>query len=173
VAGIAAIVLLLMVFLPTIHIHGPSPSLKRAVCSSNVKNIALAFQMYLADNDDRFPLSERWCDTLTEYLRNTDVYRCPSAGEQRCSFAYTAALGGRRVEDVSDGVNTVVVFESDVGWGAAGGPELLPNTPRHLTGDNYGFTDGSARWIARRSRETGGGKAWDRAPEGEVRWEVE
>ena len=30
-------------------------SARKAVCLSNVKNIALAFQMYLADNNDTFP----------------------------------------------------------------------------------------------------------------------
>jgi len=35
-----------------------------------------------------------------------------------------------------------VVFESDKGWNAHGGKELLPHTPRHSGGDMYGFAGG-------------------------------
>jgi len=94
-------------------------SARKAVCLSNVKNIALAFQMYLADNNDTLPprehrqevfdyfdtapgggtLSEdsyghckygtwqanpylRWPVILDEYVKNRDVWRCPSAKVQ-------------------------------------------------------------------------------------------
>jgi len=87
-------------------------SARKAVCLSNVKNIALAFQMYLADNNDTFPPDlhpspevEAYFDAapgggsfrgdhcnrarqsnpylrvpviLDDYIRNRDVWRCPS-----------------------------------------------------------------------------------------------
>ncbi len=88
-------------------------SARKAVCLSNVKNIALAIQMYLADNNDTLPPEEHreevleyfsawpggsepgesdpdWCVhysnpylrlavILDEYIKNRDVWRCPSA----------------------------------------------------------------------------------------------
>ena len=89
-------------------------SARKAVCLSNVKNIALAIQMYLADNNDTLPprehradvqafydaLGEGWlgagCDfeptaqnpylkwpvVLDEYVKNRDVWRCPSAKQE-------------------------------------------------------------------------------------------
>ncbi len=87
-------------------------SARKAVCLSNVKNIALAIQMYLADNNDTlFPTEHRqevydyfalqpggraeredpcymavWANPylripviLDEYVKNRDVWRCPSA----------------------------------------------------------------------------------------------
>jgi prepilin-type N-terminal cleavage/methylation domain-containing protein/prepilin-type processing-associated H-X9-DG protein len=89
-------------------------SARRAVCLSNVKNIALALNMYLSDNNDTFPPREhraevlnyfatspgggdgtcdsnpngrvdlvnpylRWPVVLDEYVKNRDVWRCPSA----------------------------------------------------------------------------------------------
>jgi len=93
-------------------------SARKAVCLSNVKNIALAVQMYLADNNDVLPPGEHrqevidyfstwpgdagggthdwdgtgdcWNSTnanpyvtmpvvLDEYVKNRDVWRCPSA----------------------------------------------------------------------------------------------
>jgi len=90
-------------------------SARKAVCLSNVKNIALAFQMYLADNNDTLPPAEHrqevmdffnqatgscgckadacnfvnlanpyltWPVILDEYVKNRDVWRCPSAQVQ-------------------------------------------------------------------------------------------
>jgi len=93
-------------------------SARKTVCLSNVKNISLAIQMYLADNNDTLWTDEkrqeaedyfkaypgggdddnvnRFCDTenrqamwanpylrppaiLDEYVKNRDVWRCPSA----------------------------------------------------------------------------------------------
>jgi len=86
-------------------------SARKAVCLSNVKNIALAIQMYLADNNDTLPPGEqrqevvdylqtsshggdacyskdyqtranpylRWPVVLDEYVKNRDVWMCPSA----------------------------------------------------------------------------------------------
>jgi len=87
-------------------------SARKAVCLSNVKNIGLAIQMYLADNNDTLPPEEhrsevidyfsaipgggdeeecsqymfnmanpylRWPTILDEYVKNRDVWRCPSA----------------------------------------------------------------------------------------------
>jgi prepilin-type N-terminal cleavage/methylation domain-containing protein/prepilin-type processing-associated H-X9-DG protein len=99
-------------------------SARKAVCLSNVKNIALAIQMYLTDNNDTFPPYEHrqeaydffatapggapdrwpgpchgeddpsyriqwfanmanpyltWPVVLDEYLKNRDVWNCPSA----------------------------------------------------------------------------------------------
>jgi len=91
-------------------------SARKAVCLSNVKNIALAFQMYLADYNDMFPAAEhreevfefmgtqpggnaywdypcqhnadqgnpylRFPVMLDEYIRNREVWNCPSAKMQ-------------------------------------------------------------------------------------------
>ena len=102
-------------------------SARKAVCLSNVKNLALAIQMYLSDNNDTFPPQEHrqdvidyfgaapggavdrwpgachaessdaavaariqwyadmgnpyltWPVVLDEYVKNRDVWRCPSA----------------------------------------------------------------------------------------------
>jgi len=80
-------------------------SARKIQCLSNVKNIAMALQIYLSDYD-RFPPSEhrsevvdyiindvgesdwipwmvnpylRWPVVLDEYVKNRDVWRCPSA----------------------------------------------------------------------------------------------
>ncbi len=85
-------------------------SARKVQCLSNVKNIAMAVQMYLSDYDGTMPPSEhrpdivnyydgRGCDpnekgaannpylrypvVLEEYIKNRDVWRCPSAKTSR------------------------------------------------------------------------------------------
>jgi prepilin-type processing-associated H-X9-DG protein len=69
----------------------------------------------------------------------------------------------------------VAIFESDRGWNAHGGPQLLPRNPRHVKGDNYGFADGHAKWYARKSEAIPGQSEprWLKAPRDEkaVTWE--
>ncbi len=93
-------------------------SARKAVCLSNVKNVALAVQMYLGDNNDTLPPANhdqevqaffdmlnggdtctelntlsnpylRWPVVLDEYVKNRDIWRCPSAKlESMASFIW-------------------------------------------------------------------------------------
>ena len=140
-------------------------SARKVVCLSNVKNIALAIQMYLGDNNDTLPPMEhrqevleyfdthpggydgthiaghclygflhcnpylRWPVIFDEYVRNRDVWRCPSAKME------------------SGGARTIVAFQDYLAywqqwqgtWGATGelggfGPCNTPY-PRGWGGD--------------------------------------
>ena len=69
-------------------------SARKAVCLSNVKNIALAIQMYLGDNNDTLPPSEHRAEVL-EYFdlipastERTDVWNGTVDGH--CAVAYKA-----------------------------------------------------------------------------------
>jgi prepilin-type N-terminal cleavage/methylation domain-containing protein/prepilin-type processing-associated H-X9-DG protein len=89
-------------------------SARKIQCLSNVKNIAIAFQMYLTDYD-RMPPDEhrqevidQWCESvarhanpylplpviLDEYIKNRDVWRCPSAGSWHAGFCIMPSYGG-------------------------------------------------------------------------------
>ena len=124
---------------------------RRIACLSSVKSIAVALQMYAGDYD-RFPPADGWCDRLTVYLRSEEVWRCPARPELRSGYALNSALAGMPYPgDTAKRWDKVVsVFESDQGWNAAGGREVLPPHPRHpgvgpgyAMGDNYGFAGGA------------------------------
>ncbi len=121
-------------------------SARKAVCLSNVKNIALAFQMYLADNNDTLPPEEHRREVLDyfnlapggredgwdvdedgdchrarqsnpylripvildEYVKNRDVWRCPSAKVE-------GGAGG--VIPIPDWFGFMVANEGDWGTG--------------------------------------------------------
>ena len=155
-----------------------TPMRMRAKCLGNVKVLAVAMLMYADDYDDTFPPAHNWCDQVQPYLGRAsrdhlphirrsvaESFVCPKARHLRCGYAYNSALAGMRYEALADPGRAVLIFESDAGWNAHGGPELLPEQPRHQS-DNYAFADGHARAGSRseahelqwqpRLRETGG-----------------
>jgi len=123
-------------------------SARKAVCLSNVKNMALAINMYATDYD-AYPPGDRWCDAISDYVKNQDVFTCPDAPDQDCAFAYNVELDGAPWNDIADPGREIAIFESDAGWNVFGGMELLTPEPRHLGGDNYGYADGHAAWEPR------------------------
>ncbi len=99
-------------------------SARKTQCLSNVKNIAMAYQMYLADYD-RFPPTEHRQDVinyfdfgcsnelrlaaanpylktaviLDEYIKNRDVWRCPSAKTASTYPILNPYLNSRGIDD--------------------------------------------------------------------------
>ena len=104
-----------------------------------------------------------------QHLPSDNVLACPAAPELECGYAFNAAVDGLPRRALDRPSDLIIIFESDAGWNAAGGPELLPDEPRHLGSDNYGFADGHAQWIKRRKNPDG---TWSKEPVGDwVIWE--
>ena len=119
---------------------------EKAVCLSNVKNLSLAMQMFLADHNDTFPQADRWVEELMEYLPDESVLKCPQdESDAMCSYAMNEALSGTRLTEVQDPANLVVFFETaHPGDNPVGGPEDIVSPPRHHGGNHYAFADGRA-----------------------------
>jgi prepilin-type processing-associated H-X9-DG protein len=121
-------------------------------CANNMKQLALAIKMYEGDYG-MFP-SDRWCDTLladiglrAESSNNiTTIFRCPTASKkQKSSYAMNRNLVGIKDNDKIS-PDTVLLFESDTGWNATGGPEIA--SARHYgLRLNVALVDGSVEDI--------------------------
>jgi hypothetical protein len=121
----------------------------KARCISNVKNLALAAQMWSWDHGGRLPNAATWADDFKSYLPDrADVLKC--AGDQsgaRCSYAMNAALSGKVLEDIADPESTVLFYETArPGDNPSGGPDDVVTPARHNGGNNYGFAKGTASW---------------------------
>jgi len=93
-------------------------------CLNNEKQLALAVLMYSENNTNHLPSAANWCDAIKAEVGSDRVFKCPAAAESnRCDYAFNAKLDGLTMDDINP--QTVMIFESDGGWNAHGGPELL------------------------------------------------
>lgn len=86
---LAIIIVAAVIFMP---LPNRSPEISRkSACQNNLKQIVLAFKQYQHDFDERYPLVAvtdattkegvppyGWADAVQPYIRNTQVYQCPS-----------------------------------------------------------------------------------------------
>jgi hypothetical protein len=124
------------------------------VCVHNVAALAEGVRMYLTDYDGTFPPAARWSEAVSPYLSGQKLFHCPAAANRLSStYAYNGSLAALSPRELQGSRGRlVVVFESDAGWDACGGVELLPRIPRHYGGDTYGVADGAAFWVSRQQR---------------------
>ena len=178
---VLALALAAVVGIVALHIYYGIPAVMRqraiqekTACMQNAKGLARALLMYLADNDQVLPPSRAWCSSLTSYLSHASSLSCPAAQNTRCSYAFSGLMSGMQVSRVPDPDYAVAIFESDAGWNASDGPELLPDAPRHMGGDVYVFASGSTSWYPRKQlgADPRGNPIWAKEPDADrVIWE--
>lgn len=161
---------------------------RKSSCMSNVKQLASGVTMYLQDYDETFfprwfgstdNPGVRWCPVssqptyfLEPYVKNTNLFRCPTRGLNALGYGYnlnlTYTVTLSRVEQPSD---LVVLGDDQFGGGTyyspgggtgnfganfcskpgtnAEGIQWGVNAPygRHSEGVNVAFADGHAKWI--------------------------
>ena len=176
-SGLSAIVVALLVALLSlmalpVGITAIRDEAKRQ-CYLNVEQLTVALQAYSDRSGGVLPDGATWCDRVSRDLDSKASLTCPAAGSARSGYAFNSFLSGVDVATLQDAQDTVVIFESDAGWNAAGGPELLPADPRHYRGDIYGFADRHVEWIHRKRLGTDedGNPIWAKEPVRDVIWE--
>jgi hypothetical protein len=137
VVGVACVGVLL--FLVTPFLAHVRTSWGLFQCTGHASALAAAFAMY-AQDWEAYPPADGWREAFVVYAPAEWAFACPEAPDVGSSYAYNRALAGVRPKEVKLELNTVIIFESDAGPGAAGGPELLLAEPRHGGADVYGFT---------------------------------
>jgi len=142
---------------------------RQTQCTSNVKQLALAIQMYSQDNGSQYPGIDGsgWVSKIASYLgSSTQMFQCPSdtTGDGVVSYA----LSGLMVREDGTGVKeSQVISPSEVGVLADAGPSQAypasrvigggasmaiadigsePAT-RHSKGLIVGFADGHAKYF--------------------------
>ena len=116
-------------------------------CLSSLKQIVLGMLMYAQDHDEVLPDAAAWMDELMPYLKNDQLFHCPSAPHLKYGYAMNAALSKRSMAEVAEPWQVAVIFDSDLGTrNAFGGPDAVANPPRHNGGNNYAYVDGHVKW---------------------------
>jgi len=100
---------------------------RQASCASNLKQLAMGVLMYCQDNDERTPrhcpccpnppgsrAHPCWAGQIMPYVKNTQIYKCPSAPRDVNMGGQTPAVGGTPFPTVprSYGYNFEMSFNS-------------------------------------------------------------
>lgn len=119
---IAIIAILAAILFPVFM--GAREQARQSGCSSNMRQIGTACQMYLEAWNDVLPFNNfdkpyphTWWERLAPYLKNTDVLKCPSAKR------YVADASGASPLVCSYGMNFLV------GWPQAFWPQVKDGLP--------------------------------------------
>ncbi len=150
---------------------------RQVSCLSNNRQIGLAIMMYTQDYDDQFVNTDanyRWFQPLFPYVKNEQVFRCPSLPDEGYPTDYV--LSGLFAHGVSMSLlhhpsEQIMIAERAAGspydgyhpWPADGvswtnldayvaadGHNWMVDhiaQQRHNGGSNYTFADGHAKWL--------------------------
>lgn len=110
-------------------------------CVNSLKGLVIGISKYETDHDDIYPAIDQWCDAIRSATTNAMSFHCASAPRrQRCSYAMNSRLKDlKHYRDFPE--DTVLLFESNAGWNAAGGPEIA--VARHYARVKVAFVDGT------------------------------
>lgn len=144
------------------------------VCSGHVRRLAIALHSYQRAHEGRLPSSADWWINVRPYLETYYEPECPEAQVGNGHYALNGEVGHVLLNSIVDPDRTVLILEGDIASYEAGGPALLPDEPRHLGGDHYGFADGHVQWLPRKKlgMDTDGKPIWAKEPDADwVIWE--
>jgi len=146
---VSAIFLLMIPFFAAMLLPALAAATQKAQtinCVVNEKQLTLAVRMYSNNNKDQFPPAAIWCDAIKADVGSEKFFKCVAANSsRRCDYAFNAKLGG--METGKAAPDTVMIFESDGGWNANGGPEQMIGKPRHAGRFVVAFADGSVQQL--------------------------
>lgn len=112
----------------------------------NLKNLYMAMMLY-HESEEAFPPGAVWMDRIKPYIRTGDLaaeeaikkFQNPlirPAGDQIFGYAMNDVFAGKYKDDVKDGVNLPLIFDSsDTKWNAHGKPEDLAAKPPRQGGN--------------------------------------
>ena len=153
---------------------------RQSSCLSNVRQMSTAFMSYVQDFDERMPATVMWDPAwngvswpavLSPYIKNTQLFRCPSGPSVQSTAATVPTADGwwtgwgtnyqihylmntnvaqKNLAQLTVPAETALV--SDGNWadgdGAAGLTSRVGQSLRHNQGVNAAFCDGHTKWVA-------------------------
>ncbi len=120
---------------------------RSAVSVNYTRQLCLATQLYCQDNDDKFPSPDNWPELLSNYIKDEKILNSPFDYHARRACAMNDRLNGRKLTDIKNHAQTVLIFEAKFGSPPAGGPDLLPEVPRGKNGYVIGFVDSHIEFV--------------------------
>jgi len=112
-----------------------------ASSANNVKQLCMAAHQYAASHHQQLPPADSWPQVFQEQMGLPAAVRADPGDDKGVrAYAMNGGLGGTIQHP--DPSRTVLFFECRPGAPPAGGPDLLPDEPRHAGKYVIGFLDG-------------------------------
>ncbi len=134
-----------------------------AACMRRLRDLSEAVEHYREGNRGHLPVASVWGDAILPKVSTEGGVHSLASGSNHCAYAFNSALSGAEYEALRNPEKIIMIFESEQGWNAHGGAELLPSIPRWPNGgDHYCFADGHVVWLHRKKRSDG---SWAKEPD--------
>jgi hypothetical protein len=104
---------------------------------ANLKNVALAVQMFLADYDDKLPAMdtpEAFRAALEEYVSNSDVFKDEATGEY---YGINASLNGKSLAQIKDPSQIVIAYQTTAQEDGTRGVAFLDGHAQRVNGEEW------------------------------------
>ncbi len=125
---------------------------------AKLHTLGVALETYAAENDNRYPPPDKWCDLLlgpVPYLPTDDLlFEYLPTGKRCCVYAMNPNCKPNSPPDM------VLLFETKGGWNQFGGPEILTTENHKPKGCNILFNDRRVEFV--RAKDLG-----------KLKWKVE
>ncbi|MBE3097024.1 MAG: DUF4190 domain-containing protein [Planctomycetes bacterium] len=143
--GILILPVLAAILLPAVY--SAMHLANSASSANNVKQLCITAQIYATAHRQQLPPADSWPQVFQEQAGlSADVMTDPGDDKGGRAYAMNAGLGGTIQHP--DPSRTVLFFECRPGAPPAGGPDLLPDEPRHAGKYVIGFLDGHVESVA-------------------------
>ena len=123
---------------------------RASACQSNLKQMSLAMLMYTQDWDEMTAPVAKWPEVTSPYIRNDQIYLCPSDTSPHTSqmdgmaLSYTMAdgIGERSLGTFASPAEQVMVFEGNALFGGESDAQF-----RHEGALGVAYTDGHVKLL--------------------------
>ncbi len=113
-------------------------------CFTHARSLTMSLRVMSIANNGAYPNADSWCEVIAKEVTSKEHYKCPDDPQHAiCGFAYNEKLSG--VKDPNP--NTVMIFESDLGWNGAGGLSDVTTNARHRGRIAVGLANGQVRSV--------------------------
>ena len=147
-AILGILIILYSVIVGVMRVHGPPRPPDHLLCGSNLALLGKAMLIYTEDFNGLYPTADKWCDLLVSFSRvepNQFICRSSDAKVGESSYALNKNIAGKKYSEVPP--DTVLLFETKVGWNQVGGPELLTLENHKGEGCNVVFGDWHVEYV--------------------------
>lgn len=84
-----------------------------ATCQQHMETLGAAFMAYAQKHDGNLPPAANWAESIKPYVQNAKAFRCPNdLTEGFTSYAMNAALGGKKLQKLTDRNKRVLLYEA-------------------------------------------------------------